>query len=301
LINAKDPVMSRIFCFIISAYIRTFIDKRIHIFMKRILTALLISGLLTSCNDNTKAPESQKETDTAVIETPFLNFSLIKTLPHDTTSYTQGLLFYNGQVFESTGSPKEQKQTRSVVGVLDPASGKINVKAELDREKYFGEGIAVLHNKIYQLTWLNQTGFIYDAKTFKQLGQFKFENKEGWGLTTDGTYLILSDGTNTLTYLDPETFKAVKTIQTSYTNLNELEFIQGHIYANVYQKNFIIKIDPSNGNVTGVLDLSPLVLKAQRASRNSEVLNGIAFDSISNKLLVTGKLWPHVYQIELSR
>jgi glutaminyl-peptide cyclotransferase len=271
--------------------------------MNKLLICILTFGLFLGCSNDKKSSEKQNTIASTIPEMPQIGYTIVKTFPHDTTSYTQGLLIHDKKVFESTGSPINQKQTRSVFGILDTANGKINVKAELDRSKYFGEGIAILKNKLYQLTWTNQIGFIYDAKTFKPLGQFGFASKEGWGLTTDGTYLIMSDGTNKLTYLDPATFKVIKTIEVTNDGfaqdyLNELEFIKGFIYANVYQKNFIVKIDPSNGTVRGILDLSSLVYNAQLKSRGAEVLNGIAFDSISNKIFVTGKLWRDIYQID---
>lgn len=271
--------------------------------MTKFLASIFTFVLITSCSNESKPTETSSSNATTVKETPTLNYSVISTLPHDTTSYTQGLLISNGHIFESTGSPINQKQTRSVFGILDTTTGKISIKAELDRTKYFGEGIVIIKNKVYQLTWKNQIGFIYDAKTFKPQGQFSFVNKEGWGLTTDGTYIIMSDGTNVLTYLDPINLKIIKTINVSNNGyaedyLNELEYIKGHIYANVYQKNYIVKIDPTNGNVVGILDLSSLDNKAKLKSPGAEVLNGIAFDSISDKIYVTGKLWPEIYQID---
>jgi glutamine cyclotransferase len=271
--------------------------------MTKFLIFIFTFVLVTSCSNEDKTTETSSINTPTVKEIPTINYSLINTLPHDTTSYTQGLLIYDGHFFESTGSPINQKQTKSVFGILDTTTGKINIKAELDRNKYFGEGIVIIKNKVFQLTWKNQIGFIYDAKTFKPQGQFSFANKEGWGLTTDGTYIIMSDGTNILTYLDPMTLKIIKTINVTNNGyaedyLNELEYIKGYIYANVYQKNYLVKIDPTNGNVVGIIDLSSLDNKAKLKSQGAEVLNGIAFDSISNKIYVTGKLWPDIYQIE---
>jgi len=271
--------------------------------MNKFIICIWSFGLLISCSNDNQTSTKQNIISSTVEETPIIAYSLVKTFPHDTTSYTQGFLIHDKYLFESTGSPINQKQTKSVFGILDTSTGKINVKAELDRNRYFGEGIAILKNKVYQLTWKNQTGFIYDAKTFKSLGQFSFANKEGWGLTTDGTYLIMSDGTHKITYINPSNLKVIKTIEVTNNryvedNLNELEFINGYIYANVYQKNYIVKIDTSNGNVTGILDLSSLVDRAQIKSSGAEVLNGIAFDSITNRIFVTGKLWPDIYQID---
>jgi glutamine cyclotransferase len=271
--------------------------------MTKFLIFIFTFALITSCSNENKTTETSSINTPTIKETPTINYSLINTLPHDTTSYTQGLLIHDGHFFESTGSPINQKQTKSVFGILDTTTGKINIKAELDRNKYFGEGIVIIKNKVFQLTWKNQIGFIYDAKTFKPQGQFNFANKEGWGLTTDGNDIIMSDGTNVLTYLDPMTLKIIKTINVTNNGyaedyLNELEYIKGYIYANVYQKNYIVKIDPTNGNVVGIIDLSSLDNKAKLKSQGAEVPNGIAFDSISNKIYVTGKLWPDIYQID---
>jgi glutamine cyclotransferase len=258
------------------------------------------------CACSTKAPEKQTENtqENARAETPELDYVVTATLPHDTTSYTQGLLVYGDKVLESTGSPENLKQTRSVMGILDLKTGKIEVKAELDRGKFFGEGIAVHQGKIYQLTWLNQKGFVYDARTFRQTGEFTFSNKEGWGLTSDGHSLIMSDGSNKLSYVNAADFtirKSIDVMNNGYpeTYLNELEFINGFVYANVYNRNYIVKIDTTSGQVVAKLDLSSLVFQAQRKYRLAEVLNGIAYDEKTGELLVTGKLWPLLYRIKV--
>jgi glutamine cyclotransferase len=270
----------------------------------RYSSSFILFVLLSACSTNNKPKEEEPVVPKPLPEIPGLDYTVTKAYPHDTVSYTQGLLIYNKQFYESTGSPMQMKQTKSVFGILDTITGKIKVKAELDRNKYFGEGLTILNNKIYQITWQNQTGFIYDAKTFKLIRQFTFPNKEGWGLTTDGSYLIMSDGTNKLTYFDPTNLAVIKTVEVTRNGyvedfLNELEFIEGFIYANVYQKNYIVRIDPATGNITGILDLSALVYKARQKYANAEVLNGIAYDSISKKTYVTGKLWSEMYQIEI--
>jgi glutamine cyclotransferase len=232
---------------------------------------------------------------------PTIEYTLAGSLPHDTNAFTEGLLFYNDQLFESTGSPENLPMTKSVFGPVDAKTGKISAKAELDKQ-YFGEGIVFLKDKVYQLTYKNQIGFIYDARTFKQLGRFSFANEEGWGLTTDGISIIMSDGTNVLTYLDATTLKPVKTINVSNAGyaedyLNELEYINGFIYANVWTKNYIVKIDPASGEIVGILDLSVLLDKAKSKYHDSNVTNGIAYDATTDKIYVTGKLWPDIYEI----
>jgi len=273
--------------------------------MNKFLTIFFLLCLLFSC---TEEPATQKKeikllkSDNTV---PEINYTVVNTFPHDTLSFTEGFLFHEGQLFESTGSPDNFRYTKSVFGTVDLKTGKIDKKVELDRKIYFGEGIVILKNKIYQLTYKNQIGFIYDAKTFKKTGQFTYTNKEGWGLTTDGTNIIMSDGTNNLTYLDPNTLKVVKTLSVSENGfaadyLNELEYINGFIYANVWTTNHIVKIDPANGKITGKLDFVSLEYEVKNKYPNATELNGIAYDSASDKIYVTGKLWPNIYQINFA-
>jgi glutamine cyclotransferase len=235
---------------------------------------------------------------------PSLSYKTIRQYPHSINSYTQGLFFDGEILYESTGSPNYLAQTQSVLGPLDLKTGNIDIKAELDRDIYFGEGSTVLKDKIYQLTYKNQKGFVYDAKTFEQIQTFEFESREGWGLTNDGTNLIMSDGTDRITYLNPENFQVVKIIavkrgNTAQRSLNELEYIKGFIYANIYQTNQIVKINPENGEILGVLDLSDIVSQTREKDPNIAQLNGIAYKASTNNVFITGKLWPSVYEIQL--
>ena len=213
----------------------------------KLLPYFSIIIFLFACNSN---PDNSKNTSTAIkATTPILNYDYIRSYPHDTTSFTEGLLMHNGKLYESTGYTREFPQTRSLFGVVNFTTGKIETKVEIDKKKYFGEGITFLNGKVFQLTYKTKIGFIYDATTFKKLKEFTFPSKEGWGMTTDGTNLIMSDGTNILTYLDPNTLKLVKNISVtengnSLNNINELEFVKGYIYANVYTTNTIVKINP---------------------------------------------------------
>jgi glutaminyl-peptide cyclotransferase len=271
---------------------------------KTLIASSLALGLFASCTNSSRQDASAGEGDKAPDNTPpAINYIVVKALPHDTSSFTEGFLFHDGQLYESTGTePSMPDDRRSLFGVVDPKTGKISAKAELDREKYFGEGIVFLNGKVYQLTYTTKIGFIYDAKTFKKLGEFTFPSKEGWGMTTDGTYLIMSDGTSNISYLDPNTFRLAKVLGVTdnngpVSNINELELIKGFLYANQWQTNYILKIDPSSGKVVGKLDLSSLAESARNKYAGSEVMNGIAYDSTTGQILVTGKLWPEIYEI----
>ncbi|HEY4155192.1 MAG TPA: glutaminyl-peptide cyclotransferase, partial [Puia sp.] len=281
--------------------------RTINFMPKILMPLLLILTLAIACKDSSRSSGGSDSIDEPATdnEPAGISYTVLNATPHDTNSYTEGLLFHNGKLYESSGAPQDDSNTRSIFGEVDPATGKIAVKAELDRKIYFGEGITILNGKIYQLTWKNKTGFIYDAKTFKRTGQFSFPTDEGWGMTTDGTDLIMSDGTSNLTFLDPNTFKTVKIVAVKDNNgpvgnINELEYIKGNIYANVYQTANIVRIDPSSGNVTGKADFSRLYKEAQMKYPATEYMNGIAFDSTKNIVYITGKLWPSIYEVRLN-
>ncbi len=271
--------------------------------MNKLLLSCFTVFFLISCTENKKDSEITNKPTTINNNVPTLAYTVVSRLPHDASSFTEGFLFHNQQLFESTGAPENLPETKSMFGIVNLETGKIDSKAELDRTKYFGEGIVFFGDKIYQLTYTTQIGFIYDSKTYKQIGNFRFKNKEGWGLTTDGTFIIMSDGTNNLTYLDPTTLKEVKTLSVSNAGyaedyLNELEYINGYIYANIWTKNYLVKIDPKTGKVVGTIDLSALTIEAKSNNPNADVLNGIAYDTTSDKIYVTGKLWPNIFQLD---
>jgi glutamine cyclotransferase len=273
---------------------------RVNLIMHRLLKIIVLIGISVGCTNNS---HSSKKSINSSHTIESINFKVIKTYPHDTESFTEGFLFYNNQLFESTGSPEEFPKTRSVFGIVDLNTGKIDIKVELDRNSYFGEGIVIFEGKIFQLTYKNQTGFIYDLKSYKKIGSFKYSNKEGWGLTSDGKYIIMSDGTNIITYLDPDSLKVVKTLNVTFNGssalyMNELEFIDGYIYANVWSTNNIAKIDPKTGIIVGIIDLSSLFNEARKSYPMSEATNGIAYDSSKDRIFVTGKFWPTIYQIK---
>ena len=225
-------------------------------------------------------------------------YKIINEYPHDITSYTQGLEFFNGELYESTGQNGESKLMK-----VDYKTGKHLKQIDLDRA-YFGEGLTILNDKIYQLTWQKGVGFIYDLNTFEKLSSFKYGNsKEGWGICNDGTILYKSDGTENIWILDPENLTEQDHIQV-YTNkskivgINELEWIAGKIYANRYQKNGVAIINPKNGAIEGVIDFSPLKgLVTQHPKL--DVLNGIAFNPETKTLFVTGKRWDKLFEVEI--
>ncbi len=230
------------------------------------------------------------------------NYKIINEYPHDKKAYTQGLEYYNGFLYETTG-----RRGKSSLRKVELKTGKVLQKIDLDK-KYFGEGMTIFNNKIYWLTWQAKKGFIYNLETFKQEKEFSYQkSNEGWGLTHNGSELIKSDGTHKIWFLDPETLKEKKSIQV-YTidravkDLNELELINGKLYANKYQKNTITIIDPKTGIVEGLVDLRPLekeMKKTQKLEPQDEVLNGIAYDTENNRLFVTGKNWGKLFEIEL--
>ncbi len=271
--------------------------------LKQLLIGTIILITLFSCNNHPKPTELNEQE--IVSNIPDISYSVPHFFPHDTTLFTEGFLFYKGELFESTGSPDDLPQTESLIGVDNLATGKFSKKIVLDRKKYFGEGISFLDNKLFQLTYKSHVGFIYDAKSLKKTGQFSYGNKEGWSLTTDGEDLILSDGTSNLTFLDPINLKPVKTLSVTLNgnpqdSLNELEYINGYIYANVWMNNSIFKINPANGRVVGKLDLSLLTQDARNKNPRADVLNGIAYDSTSDKIYVTGKMWANIYEINFN-
>jgi glutamine cyclotransferase len=254
-----------------------------------------------ACNNNSESiakSESQNKDQSPVN----IDYKIVNILPHDTTSYTEGFLFHDGLLFEATGHTNSFPSSRSIFGIINEKNGLIEVKAELDKKKYFGEGLAFVKDRIYQLTDTTHIGFIYNSKTFKLTGTFNYEG-DGWGLTTNGSNLLMSNGSSNIYYRDPLTFKIIKTLAVSdnngpVQNLNELELIKGYLYANQWQTDYILKIDTSSGMVVGRLDLSPLRKEVLLKYFDAQETNGIAFDSTTDKIYVTGKMWPTIYEIK---
>lgn len=225
---------------------------------------------------------------------PVYGYKVINTYPHDTSAFTEGLEIHNGLLYESTGL-----EGKSWIGIRTIENPKYQKTVSLDPQ-YFGEGMTIFGDKLYQLTWKNKKGFIRDKNTLKELGTFSYRG-EGWALTHNETHLIMSDGTATIRFLDPKApGQNVKTIRVTnngraVTQINELEWVKGEIYANIWQTDYIIRINPNNGVVTGIIDMTGLL------PGQEDVLNGIAYDAKTDRLFVTGKLWSKLFEIKLVR
>ena len=236
----------------------------------------------------------------AVAAIPVYGFVVKNTYPHDPQAFTQGLFFRDGQLFETTGIAG-----RSMLRKLDLKTGKVLQKADLPPE-VFGEGSTAFGDNILGLTWRSKTGYVFDAKTFAIKGRFPYEG-EGWGLASDARQLYMSDGSAQIRVLDPKTLREVRRVQVTaegkpIDSLNELEMVDGELYANVWGTDVIARIDPLSGKVTGWIDLTNLLPRDKRGTNSADaVLNGIAYDSKGRKLYVTGKLWPKLFEIELVR
>ena len=256
-----------------------------------LLTAL--GFLLIGCNNS----ENSSTPDAPASSVPLSTPSVVSTLPHDTSAFTEGLEFYDSTLLESGGN-----YGRSKLFQYDPKTGKVLKQVKLE-DKYFGEGITVLHDTLYQLTWKEGVAFLYDVKTFKKIKELPFKG-EGWGMTNDGKNLIVSNGSSSLYYYEPGTLKLLKVVNvtengTAVPNVNELEYIDGYVYANQWQYDYIVKIDPSSGNVVAKYDLGGLHDSVKKIDPNADVLNGIAYNRSTKKFYVTGKNWPQMYEIQL--
>ena len=228
--------------------------------------------------------------------TPVCSYEVVTSYPHDREAYTQGLVFDHGRLFEGTGL-----LGRSSVREVDLHSGQVVRQRDIE-DKYFGEGIAIVEDRLFQLTWRAHKGFIYNLQTFLLVGEFAYEG-EGWGLTHDGRHLVMSDGTARLRFLDPESFVVVRTLKVHaggkpVDRLNELQYVDGEIFANVWRTDRIARIDPETGELIAWIDLAGL-LDPEDQTPPAEAPNGIAYDTETGRVVVTGKLWPRLYEIRL--
>ncbi|WP_158915074.1 glutaminyl-peptide cyclotransferase [Caulobacter sp. S45] len=234
----------------------------------------------------------------AVAEVPVYGFRIVHAYPHDTGAFTEGLFYQGGELYESTGL-----EGKSTIRRVELETGRVLQERQIPAQ-YFGEGIVAWKDRLIELTWQSQIGFVYDLKTFEPRSSFHYPG-EGWALTRDDHRLIMSDGTSDIRFLDPDTLAETGRIHVTdegrpVRNLNELEWVKGEIYANIWQTNRIARIDPQTGVVLGWIDLNGL-LKPEDVHGEVDVLNGIAYDAAHDRLLVTGKLWPKLFEIRLVR
>ncbi len=268
------------------------------------IVGLLILGLCGCQNANIEqykeAPKVRGQVSREEILSqntiPVFTYKIVKTYPHNVTSYTEGLLMHDGYLFEGTGLYGQSKLLK-----MDLKTGKVMQQHELD-PRYFGEGITILQDHIFQLTYKSNVGFIYDKDSFNLKKTFHYPT-QGWGMTTNGDELIMSDGSATLIFLDPKTLQKKRYITVSDDKsevgfLNELEYVNGEIFANVWKKNLIARISPKTGKVTGWIDLTGINPDPEKL-KYPYALNGIAYDKKSGRLLITGKCWPELYEILL--
>lgn len=255
--------------------------------MKYIVTLLAFAFLL-GC--------SGKKTDDRALPADRMTYTLQRTWPHDVKAFTQGLVIHKGQLYESTG------ESDSWIGIVNVNTGTADKKVD-HKGKYFGEGITILNNKLYHITWKSRIGFVYNLRDFATVKTFEYPT-EGWGLTHNGTHLIMSDGSDKLYFRDSLSLEVKRTLSVTYKgepvrDLNELEFIEGFVFANIWQTNMIARIDPATGVVNAFLDLSQLAAQARLINNQVDVLNGIAWHESSKLLLVTGKYWPLIYILKI--
>jgi glutamine cyclotransferase len=251
---------------------------------------LLVSLIITA------PPPVCAESEKSSGPLPVYGYRIVHVYPHDRGAYTQGLAFAGGHLYEGTG-----QEGRSSLRRVELKTGRTLQEFKLEN-RYFGEGITVLNDRIIQLTWRSRVGFVYDRASFRRLNSFRFDH-EGWGITHDGRRLIVSDGSATLHFLDPKTLQEVGRLQVrdeggSVTGLNELEYVRGTVYANVWPTDRIAMINPRTGSVTGWVDMAGLLTDFDARS-GVDVLNGIAYDPAGDRLFVTGKMWPNIFEIKL--
>lgn len=256
----------------------------------RVLTLVAVGSLVGACTPSTESAQSGPA--------PVHDHEVVNVYPHDADAFTQGLLYRDGTLFEGTGRYGE-----SDVRQVELETGEVLRQRELSDE-HFGEGITLWNDRLIQLTWQSNVGFVYERATFERVDRFSYST-EGWGLTHDGERLVMSDGSASLTFLDPETFERTGSVPVQdegepVDDLNELAYIDDNVYANVWQTDRIAIIDPHTGRVTAWIDLSGLLEAEDRTSRTG-VLNGIAHDAANDRLFVTGKYWPKLFEIDVGR
>ncbi|MDB6136190.1 MAG: glutamine cyclotransferase [Verrucomicrobiales bacterium] len=265
----------------------------------KLLPAVLLAALtlgLAACGPSASSTNAATPAHSTPGKVPIYTFEIVRRWPHDQDAFTQGLIFHNGGFLESTGLNGKSSLRR-----VDLASGGVLQQIAIPSQ-YFAEGIAVVGNRIFQLTWKDQKGFVYDLDTFHLEREFQYQG-EGWGLATDGQLLILSDGTSAIRFLDPANTVVKRTIQVTMQgrpvgNLNELEYIKDEIWSNIWGTDYVARIDSKTGNVNSLVDFTNLLTGPERTPQ-AEVLNGIAYDAATDRLFITGKWWPVIFEVKL--
>lgn len=265
-------------------------------------SAILALALLAACN-NGKDDDKTFDPEAVPKAVPAIAYTIVAEYPHDTSAYTQGLQLYNGKMYEGTGDYQA-----SSLRITDYKTGRVEKKHMMGTDKIFGEGITILNNKLYQLTWENKLLYVYDVNNIEKPIATLNWPYDGWGITSNGTDLIISDGTAKLYFVDPATLKVKSTIAVTENGdpvpyINELEYVDGFVFANKYEAETIYKIDPSSGFVVGKMDMTGLKQKyfpGQNITGRTDVLNGIAYDSATKKFFITGKRWPKMFELQLN-
>lgn len=268
----------------------------------RLYLLIILISIFGACNDK---PGNSNVTSTNVNKVssavPVYSYEIVKAYPHDSEAFTQGLIFYNGFFYEGTGG-RNKDDFHSSLRKVELETGKVLQKHDLPGN-YFGEGITIFNDKIYQLTWQENTAFVYGLNDFALLKELKYLG-EGWGLTHDGTNLIMTDKTHVIRFVNPETFETLRTIVVldekgkPIYELNELEYIKGEIWANVWGEDWIARIDPANGKLLGRIDFRQLADEMEK-DEDADVLNGIAYDAATERIFVTGKKWKKLFEIKI--
>ncbi len=265
---------------------------------------LLVSSIACSAKSDNGAESvgPAPQAPTVPIEIPIYSYQIVNAYPHDPEAFTQGLVFIDSVLYEGTGPINGRSGPGSSIRKVDLTTGEV-LQLHLVEAEIFGEGITVFLNRLIQLTWKSGTGFTYNLESFEPLSTFNYAT-EGWGLTCDGQRLIMSDGTATLYFRDPFTFEETRRVTVTAAGrdirkLNELEWVEGEVYANIWGTHTIARIDPATGRVVGWIDGTGMLSDEDRDGRRVDVFNGIAYDTQTKRLFVTGKWWPKLYEIKL--
>ena len=255
--------------------------------------------VITACNNN-KDADGPVDPDVVPAKTPVISYTIAAEYPHDTSAYTQGLEFHNGKLYEGTGDFET-----SSLRITDYKTGKVEKKHMMGTDSIFGEGITIFKNKIYQLTWESHIVYVYDVDNIDNpIKTFNWPY-EGWGITNNGTDLIISDGTAKLYFVNADDFRLKSTISVTENGdpvykLNELEYIDGFVFANIYMTEKLVKIDPASGFVVGKIDFRDALRNRFEGTSRTDYFNGIAYDSATKKILITGKRWPKMFELKLN-